>query len=41
MRNALWWRTFKMKLVVAAVVLCVLGYILIPVIAKAARKRGT
>jgi len=40
-RNALWWRNFKMKLVVAAVVLCVLGYILIPVIAKAARKRGT
>jgi hypothetical protein len=38
-RNALWWRNFKMKLVVAAVVLCVLGYILIPVIAKAARKK--
>ncbi len=29
-RNALWWRNFKMKLVVAAVVLCVLGYILTP-----------
>jgi len=40
-RNALWWRNFKMKLIVAAVVLCVLGYILIPVIAKAARKKDT
>ena len=38
-RNALWWRNFKMKLVAAIVVLCILGYVLIPVIAKAARKR--
>lgn len=38
-RNALWWRNFKMKLVAAVVVLCILGYILIPVIVKAARKR--